>query len=118
MLLALKECNAVRWTVCMCCSARSIKVNETFIYVEINVIYIILSQACDSSVTGFMKILLRDTVLKMLLLWDESEECYKTNPQLGLDEACLKVISSSPNPLTLWTQSEECDKVNLFICYS
>lgn len=57
-----------------------------------------------------MKIIIRNTVLKMLLLWDESEQCNKPNPQLGLDEACLKVISSSPNPLTLWTQSEECDK--------
>lgn len=100
------------------CSAHSINVNVTFIYVEINVIYIILSQACDSSITGYMKILIRNTVSKMLLLWDESEQCNKTNPQLGLDEACLKVISSSPNPLTLWTQSEECDEVNLFICHS
>jgi hypothetical protein len=57
-------------------------------------------------------------VLKMLLQWDETEQCNETNAELGLDEACLKVISSSLNPLAIWTQSEECDKVSLFICHS
>lgn len=51
-------------------------------------------------------------MLKIPLLIDENEQCYKTNPQLGLDKACLQVISSASNPLTLWAQLEECDKVN------
>lgn len=55
---------------------------------------------------------MKSMFLKMLLLMDENRQCNETNPPLGLDEACLEVISSSSNPCTLWTQSEECDKVN------
>jgi len=51
-----------------------------------------------------------------MLLMDENRLCNETNPQLGLDEACLEVISSSSNPCTLWAQSEECDKVNKLMC--
>lgn len=53
---------------------------------------------------------MKNTVLKVLLRTDENGQCNKTNPQLGLDEACLEVVSSSSNPCTLWAQSEECDK--------
>lgn len=47
---------------------------------------------------------------------DENGQCNGTNPQLGLDEACLEVISTSSNPCTLWAQSEECDKVHKRVC--
>jgi hypothetical protein len=56
--------------------------------------------------------IMRNRMLKMTLLRDSSEQCNETNPQLGLDEACLQVISSASDPLTLWVQSQECDKVN------
>jgi hypothetical protein len=54
---------------------------------------------------------MKSIFLKMLLM-DESRQCNETNLQLGLDEACLEVISSSSEPCTLWMQSEECDKVH------
>jgi hypothetical protein len=76
----------------------------------------------DPSAAGFIKTLqmpvMKNTMLKVLLLTDETGQCNKTNPQLGLDEACLEVISSSSsNNCTLWAQSEECDKVNEHMCF-
>ncbi|XP_021917645.1 heparan-alpha-glucosaminide N-acetyltransferase-like isoform X2 [Zootermopsis nevadensis] len=51
----------------------------------------------------------RNRMLKIPLVMDESKQCNKSNPQLGLDEACLEVISSATNPISLWAQSEECE---------
>jgi hypothetical protein len=60
---------------------------------------------------------MKSMFLKTLLM-DKNKQCSETNPQLGLDEACLEVISSSSsNPHTLWAQSEECDKVNKLMCF-
>jgi hypothetical protein len=77
--------------------------------------YVYVPHTCDSSAAGFIKTLevylMKNTVLKMLLM-DENGQCNTTNPQLGLDEACLEVTSSSSASCTLWAQSEECDKVN------
>ena len=58
---------------------------------------------------------MKSMFLKTLLM-DENGQCNGTNPQLGLDEACLEVISTSSNPCTLWAQSEECDKVHKRVC--
>jgi len=59
---------------------------------------------------------MKSMFLKTLLM-DENGQCNETNPQLGLDEACLEVISLSSNPCTLWSQSEECDKVTKLMCW-
>lgn len=82
-----------------------------------NPVYIIL---LVTSVAGMYENLeaatVRNRMLKIPLVMDESKQCNKSNPQLGLDEACLEVISSATNPISLWAQSEECEMVNLLTC--
>ncbi|PSN54633.1 Heparan-alpha-glucosaminide N-acetyltransferase [Blattella germanica] len=53
---------------------------------------------------------MRDNMSTILSLLGDHKHCNATSPNLGLDEACLQVVSTSSNPVDIFSLSEECDK--------